>query len=101
MRLSIIIPVLASMLMVSACGDQTEDNQVTETRMDDLDSLEGTISDDMINTDQLTDEAPMEGAPAGTEPSDASAADGETAKTVQSEKATAGTTTTDASSETK
>jgi hypothetical protein len=58
----------ASLAMLSACGGSTEDNAVTETRMDDLDSLEGTISDDMINTDESTDEAPVEAAPAETAP---------------------------------
>lgn len=56
--------ILASLAMLSACGGNAEDNQVTETRMDDLDSLEGTISDDMINTDESTDEAPVDAAPA-------------------------------------
>jgi hypothetical protein len=52
-----------ALLTLSACGGNKEDNQVTETRMDDLDSIEGTISDDMINTDQSIDEAPLEAAP--------------------------------------
>lgn len=56
--------IIASLTMLTACGGNTEDNQVTETRMDDLDSLEGTISDDMINTDESTDEAPVDAAPA-------------------------------------
>lgn len=56
----------ASLGMLSACGVATEDNAVTETRMDDLDSLEGTISDDPINTDQSTGEGPMEAPPVGT-----------------------------------
>lgn len=45
-----------------ACGSG-EDNKVTTTEMGDLDSVEGTISDDMINTDKSTDEAPVEAAP--------------------------------------
>jgi hypothetical protein len=50
---------------LAACGGgNKEDNQVTQTRMDDIDSLEGTISDDMINTDESTDEAPVDAAPA-------------------------------------
>jgi hypothetical protein len=56
-------PLALALLTLSACGGNKEDNQVTETRMDDLDSLEGTISDDMINTDESTDEAPVEAAP--------------------------------------
>lgn len=62
MRVACYIPVLA-LFALAACGSSKEDNQVTETRMDDLDSLEGTISDDMINTDASTDEAPVEAAP--------------------------------------
>jgi hypothetical protein len=56
-------PLALVLLALSACGGNKEDNQVTETRMDDLDSLEGTISDDMINTDQSTDDGPIEAAP--------------------------------------
>lgn len=63
MRLTILIPA-AAMLLLPACGGSEEDNQVTETRMDDLDSLEGTISDDVMNVDESTDEAPTEAAPA-------------------------------------
>jgi hypothetical protein len=54
---------LGSLALLSACGGSAEDNKVTETRMDDIDSLEGTISDDMLNTDESTDEAPVETAP--------------------------------------
>ncbi len=63
MRFHYFAPAIA-LLALTACGGSKEDNQVTETRMDDLDSLEGTISDDMINTDESTDEAPVEAAPA-------------------------------------
>ena len=55
MRLSRLMPALALLLLVSACGSSKEDNQVTETRMDNLESLKGTISDDMINTDEGND----------------------------------------------
>ena len=48
--------VFASLSLLGACSNDTEDNKVTETRMDDLDSIEGTISDDIIDTDQSTDE---------------------------------------------
>ncbi len=68
MRFSRLTPPLALLLLVSACGSSKEDNQVTETRMDNLESLEGTISDDMINTDESTDEAPLDAAPAVAEP---------------------------------
>lgn len=50
-------------LLLAACGGTKEETQVTETRLDDLDSLEGTISDDAINMDESTDEAPVEAAP--------------------------------------
>jgi hypothetical protein len=56
-------PLALALLTLTACGGNKEDDQVTETRMDDLDSLEGTISDDMINADQSTDEGPLEAAP--------------------------------------
>lgn len=55
--------VFASLSLLGACGNNTEDNNVTETRMDDLDSIEGTISDDIIDTDQSTDEPLFEAAP--------------------------------------
>ena len=57
MRFCNFTPALAMMLLLSACGGSKEDNQATETRMDNLDSLEGTISDDMINTDEVVDDA--------------------------------------------
>ncbi len=34
-----------------------EDSQITQTRMNDIDSIEGSISDEMIDTDQSTEEA--------------------------------------------
>jgi hypothetical protein len=66
MRVTLIALALAS-LSLGACGGSKEDNQVTETRMDDIDSLEGTISDDAINMDASTDEAPVEAAPPPTD----------------------------------
>jgi hypothetical protein len=71
MRLFRLVPAIAVFLLMSACGSSKEDNQVTETRMDNLDSLEGTISDDMINTDESTDEAAVEAAPVDSEPAKA------------------------------
>lgn len=64
-RLVLSSALVASLALLAACGGgNKEDNQVTQTRMDDIDSLEGTISDDMINTDESTDEAPVDAAPA-------------------------------------
>ena len=57
MRLCHFTSALAMMLLLAACGNSKEDRQATETRMDTLDSLEGTISDDMINTDEVVDDA--------------------------------------------
>lgn len=94
MRFSNFMPALAVVLLLSACGSSKEDNQVTETRMDNLDSLEGTISDDMINTDEAKDEAQVEPATDGSEP----AASGDTAPT---ETDAADTAKVEASSESK
>ncbi|HEV7233321.1 MAG TPA: hypothetical protein VGN36_03675 [Sphingorhabdus sp.] len=64
------VPLALTLLALTACGGSKEDNQVTETRMDDIDSLEGTISDDAINMDASTDEAPVEAAPSETKSDD-------------------------------
>ncbi len=49
---------------LTACGgdDKTAakakvENTVTQTRMDDIDSIEGTINDEMINVDETTEAA--------------------------------------------
>ena len=60
MRFCNFTPALAMMLLLSACGSSQEDSQATEMRMDNLDSLEGTISDDMINTDEAVDDVPVQ-----------------------------------------
>ena len=52
-------------LSLAACGGAGE-STVTETRMDDIDSLQGTISDEMVNTDELNEQALVEAAPAAT-----------------------------------
>lgn len=54
------IIITASVLLLAGCSGGADDNQVADTQMADLDSLEGTISDDMINTDESTDEAPVD-----------------------------------------
>jgi hypothetical protein len=51
--------IIALTLLLAACGS-AEDNRVTETRMDDIDSLEGTISDEMVNTDELNEQPMIE-----------------------------------------
>jgi len=58
------LTILALTALAAACGsDEPErakiDAQVTETRMDDIDQIEGTINDDMINVDESTDQAPL------------------------------------------
>jgi hypothetical protein len=52
-------------LLLAACGS-AEDSKVTETRMDDIDSLKGTISDEMVNTDELNEQPMIEAASAPT-----------------------------------
>jgi uncharacterized lipoprotein len=61
-------PIIVIILLLAACGSG-EDSKVTETRMDDIDSLEGTISDEMVNTDELNEQPMVEAAPApGSKP---------------------------------
>ena len=57
--------ILSVTLLLAACGGGDE-SKVTETRMDDIDSLQGTISDEMVNTDELNEQAMIEAAPAAT-----------------------------------
>lgn len=59
------VSTLSFVLLLAACGGGDE-NTVTETRMDDIDSLQGTISDEMVNTDELNEQAMVEAAPATT-----------------------------------
>ena len=68
MRLCHFTPALAMMLLLAACGSSKEDRQATEARMDTLDSLEGTISDDMINTDEAVDDLPVQSSNEISEP---------------------------------
>jgi PBP1b-binding outer membrane lipoprotein LpoB len=58
--------IIAITLLLAACGS-SEDSKVTETRMDDIDSLEGTISDEMVETDELNEQPMIDtSAPAGS-----------------------------------
>jgi hypothetical protein len=68
MRLCHFTSALAMMLLLSACGSSKEDSQAAEMRMDTLDSLEGTISDDMINTDEAVDDLPVQSSNEISEP---------------------------------
>jgi hypothetical protein len=54
LALLILIPAMA------ACGGSGEDAKVTATRIDDLDSLEGTISDEMADTGMLNEQPMIE-----------------------------------------
>ncbi len=65
MRRLLTAALLLTLPLFNACskGD-SEDSKVTQTRMNDIDSVEGTISDDMINTDESTEQAPVDAAPA-------------------------------------
>lgn len=65
-RKMIFLPILALTLLEQACSDKAADTpakeseQVTQTRMNEIDNLEGTISDEMIVTDDASDEAELE-----------------------------------------
>ena len=54
---------LLAIIFLQGCSDKTsgtpssEANKVTQTRMNDIDRLEGTISDELIITDYANDEA--------------------------------------------
>jgi hypothetical protein len=64
-RTLIFVPLLAAALL-QGCSDKdagtpaAEATKVTQTRMNDIDSLEGTISDEMIITDDANDQPALE-----------------------------------------
>lgn len=66
MRPILISICLFSIITLLGCSDKSastprsESDKVTQTRMNDIDSLEGTISDEMIITDDANDEAAFE-----------------------------------------
>lgn len=56
--------ITAGLVLMSGCsedgGERAKiDAQVTETRMDDIDKIEGTINDDMINIDESNEAVPL------------------------------------------
>lgn len=55
--------IIAITLFLAACGSN-EETKVTETRMDDIDNMEGTISDEMVDTDALNEQPLVEAEPA-------------------------------------
>lgn len=63
MRRALILMAIA-LPALSACGWNDSDSKVTETRMDDIDNIEGTISDEMIPADAVSEMAPVEASAA-------------------------------------
>lgn len=59
---------LGSMIALSACSDKDEDSRVTESRLNDIDNIEGTINDDMINTDTVENQDAVEETGTAGEP---------------------------------
>ncbi len=81
-----LLPVLFVMSLLAGCSSETSgDNKLSQTRMNDIDSLEGTISDDIINTDQTNEEAPIDASAPSSSPS-SSASKKEPAKPVAAKK---------------
>jgi hypothetical protein len=56
--------IIAITLLLAACGGSNDDSKVTTTQMDNIDNMEGTISDEMVDTDQLNEQAMVEAEPA-------------------------------------
>jgi hypothetical protein len=73
MRPILISACLFSIIILQGCSDKSastprsESDKVTQTRMNDIDSLEGTISDEMIISDDANDEAALETADSDTD----------------------------------
>jgi hypothetical protein len=64
MRHIFVITSLIPLTLIAACSQDkaeraAEGSGVTQTRMDDIDQIEGTISDEMIDTSESIDEAPL------------------------------------------
>ncbi len=54
MPIKFALPLLVAGLFLSSCSDDAElpeSDEVTETRMDEVDVIDGTISDDMTDVD--------------------------------------------------
>lgn len=68
-RLSIIAAILCAGMVVGCSGGGSENGAeartVTQTRMDDIDKIEGSISDEMIDTSDSSEEAPLATAETG------------------------------------
>ena len=63
MRKSLALLIVSTALLAACSGGNSEDSKVTQTRLDDLDNIEGTISDEMINTDESTDQPMIDNTP--------------------------------------
>ena len=74
MRRLLTVAALLILPVISACSSSdtktAEDSKVTETRMDDIDKIEGTISDEMIDTTESTQAAPLAGKEAEADKGD-------------------------------
>ncbi len=74
MRRLLTVTALLILPAISACSNSdtktAEDSKVTETRMDDIDKIEGTISDEMIDTTESTQPAPLAGKEAEADKDD-------------------------------
>lgn len=85
---------IALILLVTLAGCDSgnivtggKDEKVTAVSMGDIDNIEGTISDEMINTDESTDQAPIDSS---APPASAVAKKKEAPKTAKAEPAKSG-----------